>query len=73
MAKGTSGKPQSGGMRQVYGCVIRDRIKTADPQTLRAYKIVGEDLLKDASGAHEDAEDLRAALKDLDHALSGKK
>jgi hypothetical protein len=64
---------QSGGIRQVYGCVIRDRIKTADPQTLRAYKIVGEDLLKDATEPSEQVESLRAALKDLDHALSGKK
>ena len=60
-----------GGIRPLYGVIIRDKCKTADHATLRAYKIVAEDLLKDHKGA--DADDLRASLKDLDKALEGKK
>jgi hypothetical protein len=61
----------SGGIRPLYGVVIRDKCKSADPATLRAYKIVGEDLLKDA-GSGPDADDLRNALKDIDKALGTK-
>ncbi|HML13137.1 MAG TPA: hypothetical protein VK456_07500 [Xanthobacteraceae bacterium] len=60
----------SGGIRPLYGVVIREKCKTADADTLRAYKKVGEDLLKDSSGP--DADDLRASLKDIDAALSKK-
>jgi hypothetical protein len=62
----------SGGMRVLYGVIIRDKVKSADPATLRAYKIVGEDLLKDAKGGGADVEELRAALKEVDKALAGK-
>jgi hypothetical protein len=57
----------SGGIRPLYGVIIRDKCKTADHDTLRAYKKVGEDLLKGASGP--DADDLRASLKEIDKAL----
>jgi hypothetical protein len=60
----------SGGIRPLYGVIIRDKCKYADATTLRAYKTVGEDLLKDASGP--DADDLRASLKELDAALAKK-
>ena len=60
----------SGGIRALYGVIIRDKCKYADGPTLRAYKTVTEDLLKDASGP--DADDLRASLKDLDAALAKK-
>jgi hypothetical protein len=63
----------SGGIRPLYCIIIRDKIKTADPATLRAYKTVAEDLLKSAPSGDADAVDLRAALKELDQALAGKK
>jgi len=50
--------------------IIRDKCKSADGATLRAYKTVAEDLLKGATGP--DADDLRASLKDLDAALKHK-
>jgi hypothetical protein len=60
----------SGGIRPLYGVVIREKSKTADANTLRAYKTVAEDMLKGASGA--DADDLRASLTELDKALNKK-
>jgi len=61
----------SGGIRLLYGVVLRDKSKTASTETLRAYKTVAEDMLKDLSGA--DAQDLRDALKDVDQAITAKK
>ena len=60
----------SGGIRPLYGVIIRDKCKSADLSTLQAYKVVGHDLLKDHRGP--DADDLREALKELDHAIAGK-
>jgi hypothetical protein len=60
----------SGGIQPLYGAVIRDKCKTADLDTLKAYKIVGHDLLKNHSGP--DAADLKAALKDLDTTIAAK-
>ncbi|HTZ68868.1 MAG TPA: hypothetical protein VMB83_15640 [Roseiarcus sp.] len=60
----------SGGIRPLYGVVIREKAKSADANTLRAYKTVAEDLLKGASGA--DADDLKASLAELDKALAKK-
>jgi hypothetical protein len=62
----------SGGIRPLYGIVIRDKCKTADPTTLRAYKVVAQDLLKDAKAGDPDAEDLRKSIDDIDKALVGK-
>jgi hypothetical protein len=62
---------QSGGIRPLYGVIIRDKCKTADPATLRAYKVVAEDLLKD-NPSGEGVEDLRNAVKELEGALRGK-
>jgi hypothetical protein len=58
----------SGTIRPLYGVIIRDKCKSADLDTLKAYKVVGHDLLKGHSGA--DADDLKEALKDLDKAIA---
>ena len=70
MAQSYSGGSGSGGIQPLYGVIIRDKCKTADGATLRAYKTVAEDLLKGASGP--EADDLRASLKDVDAALAKK-
>jgi len=61
---------KSGGIVPLYGVVIRDKCKTADPATLRAYKTVAEDLLKGATGP--DADDLKKSLGELDAVLNKK-
>lgn len=63
----------SGGIRPLYGVIIRDKCKTADPATLRAYKVVAEDLLKGAGSGDSDVQDLRAAVQEIDKALAAKK
>lgn len=55
---------------QLYGVVLRDRIKSADINTLTAYRTVAHDLLHGASGP--DADDLRVALGDLEGAIKAK-
>jgi hypothetical protein len=60
----------SGPIRPLYGVIIRDKCKTADLPTLKAYQAVGHDLLKDHTGS--DAADLRASLGDLDKAIKAK-
>ncbi len=60
----------SGTIRPLYGVVIRDKCKSADVETLKAYKTVAQDLLKDVKG--DDAKDLQDAVKELDHAIAGK-
>jgi hypothetical protein len=62
--------PTSGPIRALYGVVIRDKCKYADANTLKAYKTVAEDLLKDHSGP--DADDLKNSLKELDAAIKSK-
>jgi hypothetical protein len=63
----------SGTIRPLYGVIIRDKCKTADLTTLKAYKAVAHDLLKDHEGAG--AQDLHDAIKELDKAIEthGKK
>jgi hypothetical protein len=58
----------SGTIRPLYGVIIRDKCKSSDLETLKAYKIVGHDLLKGHKG--DDAKDLEEALKDLDKAIA---
>ena len=58
----------SGGIRALYGVIIRDKCKTVDPGTLRAYKTVCQDLLKDASGAEK--QELEDSIKHIDGALN---
>jgi len=60
----------SGPIRPLYGVIIRDKCKTADAATLKAYKIVAEDLLKDHQGP--DAADLKDSLKELNAAIAKK-
>jgi hypothetical protein len=60
----------SGTIRPLYGVVIRDKCRTADLATLKAYHVVAKDLLKTNSGP--EADDLRASLTDLEHAISAK-
>ena len=60
----------SGPIRPLYGVIIRDKCKYADLNTLKAYKTVGHDLLKDYHGS--EADDLKASLKELDTAISAK-
>ena len=57
----------SGGIRPFYAVIIRDKCKTADTATLRAYKTVAEDLSKDYPGP--EGNDLRAALNELNAKL----
>ena len=54
---------------QLYGVILRDRIKSADLETLKAYKVVAHDLLK--SGDADDGQ-LHAAIGDLDKAIAAK-
>ncbi|MGA2289720.1 DUF1843 domain-containing protein [Bradyrhizobium sp.] len=57
----------SGTIRPLYGVIIRDKCKSADLNTLMAYRTVAQDLLKD----HQD-KDLADAVKELDHAIAAK-
>jgi hypothetical protein len=56
--------------RQLYGVIIRDRIQTADLETLHAYRVVASDLLK-SSGDADDGQ-LHASIADLDKAIAAK-
>ena len=58
----------SGTIRPLYGVIIRDKCKSSDVNTLKAYKVVAEDLLKDVTGP--DAKDLAEAVKELDKAIA---
>jgi hypothetical protein len=60
----------SGGLVPLYGVVIRDKCKTADHNTLKAYKTVAEDLITGASGP--DVDDLKKAVAELDKVLAKK-
>lgn len=60
----------SGTIRPLYGVIIRDKCKHHDVNLMKAYKAVGHDLLKDHHGP--DADDLKAALKELDTAIAAK-
>ena len=60
----------SGAIRPLYGVVIRDKCKSSEVDTLKAYKTVAEDLLKDHDGP--DAKDLAEAVKELDKAIASK-
>lgn len=62
--------PYSGPIRPLYGVVIRDKCKIADLDTLKAYRTVAQDILKDYSGP--DTDDLRAALGELETAIKKK-
>ena len=58
----------AGNGRQLYGVIIRDKIKTVDLATLQAYHVVAKDLLKDS-----DDGDLRTSVVELEKAIAAKK
>jgi hypothetical protein len=60
----------SGTIRPLYGVVIRDKSRSADVDTLMAYKTVALDLMKDHKGP--DAKNLADAVKELDKAIAAK-
>lgn len=62
----------SGSIRALYGPVIRDKCKSADVDTLKAYKTVVQDLQKDKG---PDAEELASLSTEIDQAIAnyGKK
>ena len=59
--------------RPFYAVIIHDKCKTADAETLRAYRVVAQDLLNDPNSGYQDFQDLKDALKVCDQTLSGKK
>jgi hypothetical protein len=64
-----SGIGGSGNGILLYGVILRDKIKSADLETLMAYSKVGHDLAKGKDG-HDG--DLDGALADLDKAIAAK-
>jgi hypothetical protein len=54
---------------QLYGVIMRDKIKSASLETLIAYRTVGQDLAKGKDGYDGD---LHGALADLDKAIAEK-
>jgi hypothetical protein len=54
---------------QLYGVIMRDKIKSASLETLIAYRTVGQDLAKGKDGYDGD---LHGALADLDTAIAAK-
>jgi hypothetical protein len=58
----------SGGIRPLYGVIIKDKCKHAPPETLNAYLHVAQDLLKDSAG--DEKQELEAAIADLKKALA---
>ena len=58
-----------GDIRQLYGVILRDKAKTADQDTLMAYRVVVSDLMSGTSG--DAAKELQAALADLEAAIQG--
>ena len=60
----------SGGIRPFYAVIVHDKCKTANADTLRAYKAVAEDLLKDPDNGYKDNPELKDAVKACDQALS---
>ena len=61
---------QSGGIQPLYGVIIHDKCQTADVITLKAYRTVANDMLKDASGPA--ADELKASVSELDKAIAAK-
>jgi len=75
MAKGTTkettkGTKGSGDIRQLYGVILRDKAKTADLETLKAYRLVATDMMHTAS--KEVVAELAAALADIEKAIQAK-
>jgi hypothetical protein len=60
----------SGDIRQLYGVILRDKAKTADIETLMAYRLVATDMMHTAS--KEVAKELEEALVDVEKAIQAK-
>ena len=52
------------------GAILRDRAKTADMETLKAYRLVATDMMHSAS--KEVVEELKEALVDVEKAIQAK-
>ena len=59
----------SGTIRPLYGVIIRDKCKTADLNTLKAYRAVAQDMANDNG---PDAKELGDSIKELDAAIAAK-
>jgi hypothetical protein len=59
-----------GDIRQLYGVILRDKAKTADLETLKAYRLVATDMMHTAS--KEVAKELEEALGDVEKAIQAK-
>jgi hypothetical protein len=59
----------SGTIRPLYGVIIHDKCKTADLDTLKAYRAVAKDLANDNG---PDAKELGDSIKELDAAIAAK-
>jgi hypothetical protein len=60
----------SGDIRQLYGVILRDKAKTADLETLKAYRLVATDMMHTSS--KEVVEELKEALVDVEKAIQAK-
>jgi hypothetical protein len=58
----------SGGIRPLYGVIIKHKCMHAPPATLNAYLTVAQDLLADSAG--DEKAELEAAIADLKKALA---
>jgi hypothetical protein len=61
----------SGTIRPLYGVIIRDKCKSSDVDTLKAYRTVAYDLLKDYK-AGPDVDDLKESVKELEKVIAAK-
>jgi hypothetical protein len=59
-----------GDIRQLYGVILRNKSKTADLETLKAYRLVATDMMHTAS--KEVAKELEEALVDVEKAIQAK-
>jgi hypothetical protein len=60
----------SGTIQPLYGVIIRDKCKSSDLDTLKAYRTVAYFILKDYTGADKDLEN---AVKELEQVIATKK
>jgi len=60
----------SGDIRQLYGVILREKAKTADMETLKAYRLVATDMMHTSS--KEIVKELEDALVDIEKAIQAK-
>lgn len=63
-----AGPGGSGGIRPLYGVIIKHKCAHAPPETLHAYLHVAQDLLTDSAG--DEKAELEEAIADLKKALA---